>query len=213
MFDVSYEDDPSVHGPVGSKYDGKRLGQLKHLLRRKDSGKVELKTVEEKLSDMVADGVDDPEVLSVTSKVLRGLLAHMDQVKGGMDASKLLGRLSPSEREMVLKGGSKHPGKDGVKRVFMQCFGGDLEELYVSMVEIGVMFGVQGMKMCEELMYLAAKPTGGHRPLTCQNEIHKAIDEVLAKRMFMAYCSVARIPAGQVLPTLHVGGGTQGRQR
>jgi len=82
MFDVSYEDYPSVHGPAGSKYDGKRLGQLKHMLRRKDSGKVELKTVEETISDMMADGVDDPEVLNGTSKVLTGLLAHMDQVKG-----------------------------------------------------------------------------------------------------------------------------------
>ena len=59
----------------------------------------------------------------------------MDQVKGGMDASKLLGRLSPFEREMVLKGGSKHPGKDGVKRIFMQCFGGELEELFVALAE------------------------------------------------------------------------------
>ena len=168
------------------------------MLRRKDCGKVELKAVEDTIADMRADGVDDPEVLEVTSKVLTGLLAHMDQVKGGMDESKLLGRLSPFEREMVLKGGSKHPGKDGVIRVFMQCFGGELEELFVTLVEIGVMFGVQGKKMCEELMYLAPKPTGGHRPLTCQNELHKAIDEILARRMFMAYCSAMRIPAGQV---------------
>jgi len=210
MFDVSYEKDPHVTGPTGSKYEGRRLGQLKHILRRMKCGKVELKTVEDTISDMKADGVDDPEVLDVTSKVLTGLLAHMDQVKEGMDASKLLGRLSPSEREMVLKGGSKHPGKDGVKRVFMQCFGGDLEELFVSMVEIGVMFGVQGRKMCEELMYLAAKPTGGFRPLTCQNELHKAIDEVLARRMFVAYCGVARIPAGQVIPAKRVAGARGG---
>ena len=83
---------------------------------------MELKAVDETLADMGADGVDDPDVLEATSKVLTGLLAHMDQVKGGMDAPKLPGRLSPFEREMVLKGGSKHPGKDGVKRVPMQCF-------------------------------------------------------------------------------------------
>ena len=55
-----------------------------------------------------------------------------------MDLSKMLGRLSPFEREMVLKGGSKHPGKDGVKRVFIQFFGGELEEFFVALVEIGV---------------------------------------------------------------------------
>ena len=200
MFDVSYEEDPPVTGPDGSKYAGQRLGQLRHMLRRRDCGKVELKEVDETLAAMGADGADNPDVLEATSKVLTGLLAHMDQVKGGMDSSKMLGRLSPLEREMVLKGGSKHPGRDGVKRVFMQCFGGELEEFFVALVEIGVMFGVQGMKMCEELMYLTPKPTGGHRPLTCQNELHKAIDEVLARRMFVAYCGVMRIPAGQVMP-------------
>ena len=122
----------------------------------------------------------------------------MDLVREGMDHSSLLGRLSAAERDLVLKGGSKHPGKDGVKRVFMKCFGGDIEEIYVMLVEIGVMFGVECVRLCEELMFLAPKPTGGYRPLTCQNEIHKAIDEIRAGRMFKAYCKVLRIPAGQV---------------
>ena len=187
-------------GPPTSKYGGKRLGQLKHLLKRMECGKVVLNDVGETMEAMKADGVDSPEVLDVTSKVLRELLSHMDAVRGGMDQSKMLGRLSPSEREAVLKGGSKHPGRDGVKRVFMRCFGGDLEEIFVRLAEVGVMFGVQGTQMCEELMFLAPKPNGDYRPLTCQCELHKAIDEVLARRMFVAYRGVLRIPAGQVLP-------------
>ena len=183
-FDARYDDDPGVVGPSHSKYEGQRLGQLKHLLRRLESGKVVLNDVAETISVMKADGVDNPEVVAATSKALTGLLAHMDAVKEGMDQSKMLGRLSASERESVLKGGSKHPGKDGVKRVFMQCFGGDLEAFFVRLVEIGVMFGVQSAKMCEELMFLAPKPNGDYRPLTCQCELHKAIDEVLARRMF-----------------------------
>ena len=117
MFDVSYEEDPPVTGPDGSKYAGQRLGQLRHMLRRRDCGKVELKEVDETLAAMGADGADNPDVLEATSKVLTGLLAHMNQVKGGMDSSRMLGRLSPLEREMVLKGGSKHPGRDGVRSV------------------------------------------------------------------------------------------------
>ena len=159
-----------------------------------------LNDVSETIYAMKADGVGSPAVLGATSKALIGLLAHMDAVKEGMDQSKMLGRLSPSEREAVLKGGSKHPGRDGVKRVFMRCFGGDLEEFFVRLVEVGVMFGVQSSKMCEELMFLAPKPNGDYRPLTCQCELHKAIDEVLARRMFVAYRGVLRIPAGQVLP-------------
>ena len=73
---------------------------------------MELKEVDETLEDTAADGVDNPNVLRATSKVLTGFLARMDQVKGGMDSSKMLGRLSPFERDMVLKCGSKHPGKD-----------------------------------------------------------------------------------------------------
>ena len=197
MFAADYESDGPVEGPVGTKYAGRRLGQLKHLLSKKD-GKAYLNNVEEMLEAMEGDGVRDEDVRDVSAKVLSGLLGHMDQVSAGMDHSALLGRLSAAERDVVLKGGSKHPGKDGVKRMFMKCFGGAIEEIYVMLVEIGVMFGVEGAKLCEELMFLAPKPTGGYRPLTCQNEVHKAIDEIRAGRIFQAYCKVLRIPAGQV---------------
>ena len=197
MFAADYESDGPVEGPAGTKYAGRRLGQLKHLLSKRD-GKAHLNNVEEMLESMEGDGVRDGDVRAVSAKVLAGLLGHMDQVSEGMDHSVLLGRLSAAERDVVWKGGSKHPGKDGVKRIFMKCFGGDIQEIYVMLVEIGVMFGVEGAKFCEELMFLAPKPTGGYRPLTCQNEVHKAIDEIRAGRIFQAYCKVMRIPAGQV---------------
>ena len=197
MFSADYRSDGPVEGPDGSKYAGKRLGQLKHLLTNID-GKVYLNGVDDMLASMESDGVTDKDVKAVSAKVLGGVLDHMDLVHEGMDRSSLLGRLSAAERDLVLKGGSKHPGKDGVKRIFMKCFGGDIEEIYVMLVEIGVMFGVECVRLCEELMFLAPKPTGGYRPLTCQNEIHKAIDEIRAGRMFKAYCKVLRIPAGQV---------------
>ena len=90
---------PRADGPLSDHAllldDVKRLGQLKHVLRRKDCGKVELKEAEDTIADMRADGVDDPEVLEVTSKILTGLLAHMDQVKGGMDLRKRWGNGGP----------------------------------------------------------------------------------------------------------------------
>ena len=63
---------------------------------------------------------------------------------------------------------------------------------------------MQSARMREErgeLMFLAPKSNGDYRPLTCQCELRKAVDEVLARRMFMACCGVLRIPVGQVLPT------------
>ena len=197
MFAADFRCDSPVEGPVGTKYAGMRLGQLKHLLTDSD-GKVHLNSVDEMLASMRADGVTDTDVLGVSAKVLGGLLGHMDRVCEGMDHSSLLGRLSVAEREGVSKGGLKHPGKDGMKRIFIKCFGGDIEEIYVRLVEVGVMFGVEGGKFCEELMFLAPKLAGGYRPLTCQNEVHKAIDEIRAGRMLRAYCEVMRIPAGQV---------------
>ena len=79
MFEVSYEKNPVVTGPLSTKYAGEWLRQLKYLLRRGDCGKVELNDEAEILEAMEADGVNCPEVLEATSKVLRDFLAHMDQ--------------------------------------------------------------------------------------------------------------------------------------
>lgn len=40
---------------------------------------------------------------------------------------------------MVLKGSFKHPGRDGVKIMFMELFDGELEEFFVRLVEIDEM--------------------------------------------------------------------------
>ena len=46
----------------------------------------------------------------------------------------MLGRVSPLEHDMVLKESFKHPGRDGVKIMFMELFDGELEEFFVRLV-------------------------------------------------------------------------------
>ena len=98
----------------------------------------------------------------------------------------------------MMRGSPNHPGKDGIKRGMIKCFGGDAEEVYVLLVELAVVFGVLAEVMSEELMYLIAKPHGGYRPITCQSELQKAVDRIQAHRVEMAYEGVERIPPGQV---------------
>ena len=43
----------------------------------------------------------------------------------------------------------------------VRSFGGDVEECYLLLVEIAVVFGVLASVISEELMYLVAKPRGG----------------------------------------------------
>lgn len=62
---------------------------------------------------------------------------------------------------------------------------------------------MQSARMREErreLMFLAPESDGDYRPLICQCELRKAVDEVLVRRMFTARCGVLRIPVGQALP-------------
>ena len=60
-FSADYESDGPVEGPVGTKYAGKRLGQLKHLLTKR-GGKAHLNNVEEMFDSMKGDGVTDRDV-------------------------------------------------------------------------------------------------------------------------------------------------------
>ena len=141
------------------------MPQLKHILKE-DNGKCSLCSEEELREVFTAEGMNE-EVSDRVCRESGGVRRHLEKVKRGRDVAVLVARLTVAERGMVVRGPPNHPGKDGIKRAMIKCFGGDAEEFYVLLVELAVMFGILADVMSEELMYLIAKPHGGHRPITC----------------------------------------------
>ena len=122
MFAPDFWEDGDIYGPAGTKYEGMQLVQLKHLLY-KEGRAVNLRSVDALRAHLGEKGFEGV-VIERMCAALGGILGHLDYVRGGVDRAALEGRLSEEEQRVVLAGGSKHPGQDGIKRGVIRCFGG-----------------------------------------------------------------------------------------